>query len=471
MALPWEEYATAQTPPWQEYSAASRINNDAISQGARAFPGQGSDALGGLSQFALNLLGGGVRGAGSIGSTLARPFESSQDNAERRARIDQNMQMVGAQPNSFAYQGGKLGAEIAGTAAIPGMAGKSAAALLPALGVSAPVANTVATALATGGFRAPGASGIPALALRMGAGGLTGGAAAGLVDPTQAGDGALIGALLPPSVQMAGAVGRMASDAMKNGARSLMQSAAKPTLAQLKSGDAATAIDTMLKNGISPNMRGVEKVQGLVDATDQRISDAIANSTATIDKANALAPVLQTRAQFGTQVSPGSDLQAIDGAVSGFLNHPTYPGMDLSVQDAQALKQGTYRVLAKKYGQLGSADTEAQKALARGLKDQIAAAVPSVSQDNAQLSNLLSTLDVIQRRALMEGNKNPFGLGLLAPSKAGLLGFLADRSGALKALAARGMYSASDVPVTGLLQNPALIPYVRQGLLATEASP
>jgi hypothetical protein len=457
-----------------------------------------------------NLAAGAVRGAGSIGATLLTPLDAlarkfgiqntdsavpltngnlqwrdligrddgsptlsslvtGQKAPNRRQMMDAGLQSLGADPNSVQYKVGKLGSEIAGTAGVPGALAKGVSAALPAT----PLVNSIVQGLGSGGFNVGGMTGLPGLAARVGTGAVTGGASAGLVDPAYAPAGAVIGGILPPAIQAAGNLGSLASDALDAGSRKLMQSAVKPTLAQLRSGDAATAIDTMLKNGISPNMRGFEKVQGLVDATDQRISNAIANSPATIDKANALGPVLQTRAQFGSQVDPTGDLQAIDNAVSGFLNHPTYPGMTLPVQDAQALKQGTYRILAKKYGQLGSADTEAQKALARGLKDEIANAVTGVGADNAQLSNLLSTLDVLERRALMEGNKNPVGLASLAKGPTGFLGFLADRSAALKALGARAMYATSPLPGSGfgLLNNPALLPVVRGGLLATEANP
>jgi hypothetical protein len=448
-----------------------QIANDPISQGARGFAGQGSDALGGVSQAVLNMLGGGVRGAGSIGATIARPFESSQENAQRRAGIDQNMQSMGAQPDSWMYQGGKLGAEIAGTLPVGGILGKGAAAVLPRLGMSAPMVNALATGLETGGFRVPGMSGLPAMATRMGTGAATNWAAAGLVDPSQAMDGALIGALLPPGTQLAGKAGQALSDVSKKAARSLMQSSVKPTLTQLRSGDAATAIETMLQNGISPNSGGVEKLRGLIDAADNTITQNIAGSQAQVFMPHVADRLKDTRATFTNQVSPLNDLSAIDAVKDGFLNHPQYPGPLMSVQDAQALKQGTYRVLAGKYGEQGSASTEAQKALARGLKEEIASAVPGVADANAQLSKFLTTLSVAERRALMEGNKNPMGLGLLAGTKGGLLAFLADRSAALKAMTARGMYSASNLPVAGLLDNPALVPYMRQGLLATETNP
>lgn len=447
------------------------VADDAISRGARGFAAEGSDALGGVSQQVLNGLAGFVRGAGSIGATLARPFESADENAQRRTGIDRNMASVGAQTDSLAYGGGKLGAEIAGTLPIGGVLGKGAAAVLPRLGMSAPAVNAVASGLSTGGFRVPGLTGVTGVGARMGAGALTGAASAALVEPEQTRDGFLIGGLLPPAVQAGGKAGQALGDAFRSGAQGLMQSAVKPTLAQLRSGDAKVAIQTMLDNGISPNASGVEKLRGLIDSADDRVTQGIAGSNAQVFMPHVADRVKDTRATFMNQAAPGNDIQAIDAVRNNFLNHPQYPGPTMSVQDAQALKQGTYRVLAGKFGEQGSASTEAQKAIARGLKEEIAQAVPGVSAANAELSKLLKTLTVAERRAMMEGNKNPLGLTALAGNKAAFMTFLADRSAAMKAMAARGMYSASNMPVGGLLGNPALVPYVRQGLLASEANP
>ena len=61
-------------------------------------------------QHGKNIVGGFIRGAGSIGATFARPFETGAENEERRARIDTNMaNLVGADPNSLLYKGFKLG--------------------------------------------------------------------------------------------------------------------------------------------------------------------------------------------------------------------------------------------------------------------------------------------------------------------------------------------------------------------------
>jgi hypothetical protein len=223
-------------------------------------------------------------------------------------------------------------------------------------------------------------------------------------------------------------------------AKNLMQSAVKPTIKQLKTGDSAIAIQELLDRGISPNAAGVEKLRGVIGETNQQIKQAIAGSTADVSKRQAAMPLLDTLRQYSKQVSPASDLDAIRKTGLEFLSHPSYSGSTIPVQAAQELKQGTYKILAKKYGQVGTADTEAQKAIARGLKDEIAAAVPAVQGLNAQESRLLKTLDVAERRALMELNKNPMGLSLLSGSPAAWAAFMADRSAAFKALAARMLY-------------------------------
>lgn len=111
----------------------------------------------------------------------------------------------------------------------------------------------------------------------------------------------------------------------------------------------------------------------------------------------------------------------------------------ISVQKAQAIKQGTYKQLAKKYGQLGSAEVEAQKAIARGLKEQVAAKVPEVAPLNLEESKLLNVLSVAERRIVMEANKNPMGLALLTKDPKAWAAFMADRSAAAKSLLARIM--------------------------------
>lgn len=146
-----------------------------------------------LAQHGKNALGGFIRGAGSIGATLARPFETGAENDERRARIDTNMaELVGADPNSWMYKGFKLGGEVAGTAGAGGLIAKPVSMIAPKL----------AQAIATSGFSAGGAG----MGTRMAGGAISGGASSAMVGDSP-GTGAAVGAVLPPALKVAGVTG------------------------------------------------------------------------------------------------------------------------------------------------------------------------------------------------------------------------------------------------------------------------
>ena len=140
--------------------------------------------------------------------------------------------------------------------------------------------------------------------------------------------------------------------------------------------------------------------------------------------------------------------------------------MDMPIQDAQAIKQGTYRVLSGKYGEQGSALTEAQKTLARGLKEGIAQAEPAVAAMNAEESKLISTLGVVERRVLMQMNNNPQGLAALAKNPAAWANMMADKSPLFKSLAARLLNSSGSA-----LEGAQLSPITRFTILSAPQLP
>lgn len=162
-------------------------------------------------QHGKNLGAGLLRGAGSIGATLAWPFESGAENDQRRARLDENARMLlGADTDSWMYKGGKLGGEIAGTAGMGGLVARGASAV-PYLAQNAPA---LINAIGSSGMTVGNAAMTPAkmLAARAAGGAVAGGAAAGLVDPNDALVGAGIGAALPPVLKGVGFVGGKIAD-------------------------------------------------------------------------------------------------------------------------------------------------------------------------------------------------------------------------------------------------------------------
>ena len=406
-----------------------------------------------------DMAAGAVRGAGSIGATLLAPVDATArglgvqndfiGRTDRRSAMTAGLQDMGADPNSLAFKAGKLGGEVAGTAGAGGILAKGA----QGLGAAPEVIN----ALRTGGF-ATGPSRLTTagnIAVRSGGGIASGSATVGLASPEDAGSGAVIGGALPGTLKLAGVAGAGLADAAQSGAQRLMRSALKPTIAQQKNGEAATAVEMMLKYGINATESGVNKLKGLISDLNDQIGTKIGESTATINPQKVVNALAGTKQKFGNQVAPTNDLSAIGNVESDFLANGG--AGDIPVQLAQKLKQGTYATLKGKYGQMGSAETEANKGLARGLKEEIATAVPEVAPLNAEESKLLATLTVAERRALMDMNKNPMGLAALAHNPIGWAAFMADRSAAFKSLAARALNSASQsAPSLNALAGPAV---------------
>lgn len=226
--------------------------------------------------------------------------------------------------------------------------------------------------------------------------------------------------------------------AMKTAAQTMMQKAIKPSLGELKSGDAAIAIDTMLNEGLNATKGGVKILKEKISELNDQIKTAIENSPASIKTGDVGKALLDTMKRFQNQVNPQMDLDVIKNAWAMFKSHPLINGAtEIPVQLAQDLKTGTQQMLRKKYGQLGTADTEAQKGLARGLREEISTAVPGVSGLNAEESKLITTLNTVEKRALLDLNKDMGGLAWLSHRPEVFAAYMADKSALFKSLVAR----------------------------------
>lgn len=157
-----------------------------------------------------NLAAGAVRGAGSIGATLLTPYDllagntQSIGNPERRQAIEEGLRSMGADPESAAFQVGKIGTEIVGTAGA-GSALAKGLGMIPGVSSRAPaLINALRTSGMTTGA-APVTTGAKAadLALRAGAAGTTGALAGGMINPEDAGTAAAISAAIPLAAPVA----------------------------------------------------------------------------------------------------------------------------------------------------------------------------------------------------------------------------------------------------------------------------
>ena len=249
-----------------------------------------------------------------------------------------------------------------------------------------------------------------------------------------------------PTLMGGGLGGAAAKVPLQAGARWLMGTAVKPsTTLTLPQRD--QAIETMLKEGINVSRGGLEKIQTKLRELDDALEKIIANSTQKVDvtvAANTVRDLIQKKLM---QVNNQSDLNAIFKSVDEFLNSAPvtwYKTGDMPIQVAQKLKRGTYESLGSKaYGEMGSTSEEAQKTLARGLKEEIARLEPGVAPINERMSGLQQAADALGTRIAAEGNKNPGGLSWIARTPEAALGFLMDRNAWIRSLAARGMYSGA----------------------------
>lgn len=264
------------------------------------------------------------------------------------------------------------------------------------------------------------------------------GASPGVATAVQTGAELLPQALLPAGV-------KAIAPAAEAGAVSLMRSTLKPPKAAVLSGDADSAIMTMLRDGTMPTKSGLEKMRAEIDALDVQITDAVANSQGNVNKV-AIGRLLQQKLdQVRKQANPNADMKAVRDAWIEFVDHPLLQRSNLiPVQLAQEMKRATYRELGKKaWDQQQTASAESQKTIARGLKEGVAAAVPEAVPINGRMSELINASDLLEGRLATSGNKNPVSFGALAHDNTGMLAWLLDRSEAGKGAAAQLLYKGS----------------------------
>ena len=247
-----------------------------------------------------------------------------------------------------------------------------------------------------------------------------------------------------------GALTKVAKPVLQSASRRLMQSATKPTLEAHKSGDAAAAIETMLQRGYNPTEGGVKAMDAQISKLASQVDEIVKNSTSTVNKGEVGLSLKDSFNRFRNQVNPSADLSALRNAWLEFRSHPDLIGkMEIPVQKAQAMKQGTYNALGNKAytGEMKGAEIEAQKGLARGLKEGINKAHPEVAPLNNLQGEFINARDVAMRRALMSGNTNILSLAPLGPDNLSRLGFLMDKSDLVKSALAHGLYG--DLPMYG----------------------
>lgn len=238
--------------------------------------------------------------------------------------------------------------------------------------------------------------------------------------------------------------GKLAGPALEGASKWVMQTALKPTLKDLQTGRAATAVNTMLEEGVNATMGGVRELSDKITRINDAVKSRLSESSATVNKEEVASRIKDIISRVEkTNPTPQDARAAIESVYDNFMANGLIP-KNIPVAWAQELKQGIYQTLKDKYGQLQSESVEAQKALARGFKETIEKVAPEVKDMNAAQASLLAAFKVAQRRALMQSNNNPGGLAILAHSPETFMAFMADKSALVKSLVARALYAGSE---------------------------
>ena len=199
------------------------------------------------------------------------------------------------------------------------------------------------------------------------------------------------------------------ADAAGNAAKRLYRSALKPSTT-LDAAKVAGQMQEGMDQSIPVSAGGQVKLSGLIDDLNQKIAAQIAaRPNQPINRFAVASRLGDTADTFKNQVNPASDLAAVQKSGDEFMN--SQPAQ-IPASDAQALKSGTYRQLSNRsYGELGTATVESQKALARGLKEELASAFPELNDLNAQDSKLIGLDDLMERAVNRISNHQMLGIG------------------------------------------------------------
>lgn len=259
------------------------------------------------------------------------------------------------------------------------------------------------------------------------------------------------------------AVGAGLGAVAKPVAQHLMQSAVKPAYALMsnaaRKSEVPRVVQTLLKEGVNVTPGGVRKVNDLLTATNDQIASIIKNSNGVVYPEAVASRVDDVEGRLVRQVAPLADLGAARGVKDEFMQvhggapppgstAATLPAKPIPVQRAQELKVGTYRAIGNRaYGEVKGAQTEAEKALARGLKEDIETAVGQEGHDikslNARDAALMEARDAIAKRVALANNRDPGGIGWIAENPRSFIAFLMARSPAVKSMLARGLYQSA----------------------------
>lgn len=222
------------------------------------------------------------------------------------------------------------------------------------------------------------------------------------------------GSVLPNPVEGVAAVVnrgiKVAQPAMRAVAERAYSSALKPSTA-LEPGERGAVINTGLENAIPVSEKGFNTIYENIKDLNAKVDATIKSKPGATIAPNKVASRLNdTVDTFRNQVAPSADLKVIETVGNDFLD--THGGKPISAVDAQSLKKGTYKQIGSRaYGEVKGAQIEAEKSLARGLKEELEVQFPEIKGLNAQEAKFYGLEPILARAIGRISNHEIFGVG------------------------------------------------------------
>lgn len=172
--------------------------------------------------------------------------------------------------------------------------------------------------------------------------------------------------------------------------------------------DVSDALGTMKEGQIPMSSGGAKKIADALNDLRQEIearTKAGAQQGLTIDPSRVQLRLDDLRRKFGMQVNPDSDLRDIDKVADNFSrNNP----QTIPVDQAQAMKIGSNALNSDKYGKVSTAQVEAEKALTRGIKEELENQIPELGDLNARQAKLMNLDDILGKAVNKYTNNGSF---------------------------------------------------------------
>lgn len=274
-----------------------------------------------------------------------------------------------------------------------------------------------------------------------------------------------------------GAIGKLAAPAVEAAGTRLMRMAVNPSIKDMRTGRADTAVQTLFDKGLDPTVSGMDALRSQSSDISKQISTLLsaragAPSMPKRDVDSAVNAVVANIEKYNP--TPNGSRQAAESVFNEFKANNLVP-KDIPLTQAQDLKQGIYRIIQEsynkpQYGPLDAAGTASLKAMAGELKRGIATAAPEVIPLNEAQGKIIDTMKVIEAAALKGSKASPVGMGFIAHNPGLAAAYIAERNPVVRSMLARALYQGSEaIPETigaGLGTGLGVLHQQRNGILS-----